>query len=550
MALIYPEGWQALKPTGIAQRQIETLELLATLSDDFRIYHAVHWTRVYQGTVFLGEIDFAIVGPGGDLLLIEQKSGLLMESSEGLLKHYGLEKRQVAAQMARNKTALQQKLARLFPRTDWQIDGLLYCPDYQIRNPETAGLPAERIIDAGRKTQLLNEIKTLLNTACGDTKRQEILHRFFTDELELVPEVSALVGQSHVIYTRLSSGLSHWARKIECTPHRIRVVGTAGSGKTQLALALLDDAEKAGRQALYVCYNRPLADYLSVIAPKSCVVATFHQLANRIARSQGEEFDFSKRDVYQQLEQFMTDVDIDEQWLFDELIIDEGQDFEQSWQQALMRFLKPDGRAWWLEDPMQNLYGREVVELPGWTVLHADTNYRSPQDVLQSLSVMLEGRTEMLSGSPVGESGLEIISYSDDSDMLDKTKTAITRALGARFDKSMMALLSYRGRESSAFSKLTHLGKIPLKRFTGEYDLLGNPLYTEGELLIDSIYRFKGQSAPCVIFTEIDFEDWNDRVLRRLFVGMTRATMKLILVVSERSEKLLRERLKNIESAT
>jgi hypothetical protein len=26
------------------------------------------------------------------------------------------------------------------------------------------------------------------------------------------------------------------------------------------------------------------------------------------------------------------------------------------------------------------------------------------------------------------------------------------------------------------------------------------------------VYRFKGQSAPCVIFTEIDFERWDELV--------------------------------------
>ncbi|MDH5300846.1 MAG: ATP-binding domain-containing protein [Gammaproteobacteria bacterium] len=544
MALIFPEGWQALKPTGVAQRQIETLEWLANdLNDDYRIYHAVHWTRIYQGMVFLGEIDFAIVGPGGEVVLIEQKSGLLLESQDGLLKHYGAEKRQVAAQMARNKMALQQKLSRLSPKMDWQIDGLLYCPDYLVRQPETAGLPAERIIDASKKETLVNEIKSLLPATQVDKKRQEYLHRFFSDELQLVPEVSAMVGQSHIMYTRLSAGLSHWGRKIECHPHRIRVIGTAGSGKTQLALALLQDADAAARRVLYVCYNRPLADYLSVIAPKSATVATFHQLANRIARSLGEDIDFSRRDAYQQLETFMSDAQIGDEWLFDELIVDEGQDFEQQWQQSLMRLLKPEGRAWWMEDPMQNLYGRDSVDLPSWTILHADTNYRSPQDVLQNLQKMLGDDVRMETGSPLANSGVEIITYTDESEVADKTKTAISRALGARFSKSMMVLLSYRGREASQFSKLSHLGKTPLKRFTGDYDLLGNPIYSEGEVLIDTIYRFKGQSAPCVIFTEIDFDEWNDRVMRRLFVGMTRATMKLILVMSDRAHGLLLQRL-------
>ena len=77
------------------------------------------------------------------------------------------------------------------------------------------------------------------------------------------------------------------------------------------------------------------------------------------------------------------------------------------------------------------------------------------------------------------------------------------------------------------------------------YDLLGNPEFSAGDVLIESVYRFKGQAAPCVILTEIDFETLDDAALRKLFVGATRATMKLVLIASERAVRQLRERLKD-----
>ena len=55
--------------------------------------------------------------------------------------------------------------------------------------------------------------------------------------IQLDADVSALVGRAQAMVTRLSGGLAHWARQLEFTPHRLRVTGTAGSGKTQLALA-------------------------------------------------------------------------------------------------------------------------------------------------------------------------------------------------------------------------------------------------------------------------------------------------------------------------
>jgi superfamily I DNA and RNA helicase len=124
--------------------------------------------------------------------------------------------------------------------------------------------------------------------------------------------------------------------------------------------------------------------------------------------------------------------------------------------------------------------------------------------------------------------------------MVDATKRAITQALGLGFRRQDIVVLSFRGREGSALTALDHLGPHRLRSFTGKYDLFGNPEYRDGDVLLESIYRFKGQAAPCVIFTEIDFETLDERVARKLFVGATRATMKLILVASQRAARHLR----------
>lgn len=176
---------------------------------------------------------------------------------------------------------------------------------------------------------------------------------------------------------------------------------------------------------------------------------------------------------------------------------------------------------------MQNLYGRPPVELPGWVALRAQTNYRTPRDILGYLQRLVGEEQAIECGSPLDGSDVDILTYTDHADLMDKTKTAITRGLGAGFRKDLIAVVTYRGREHSAFAPLDHLGPHALRAFTGQYDLFGSPIYSEGELFINSVHRFKGQSALCIIFTEIDFEELDEAALRKLFVGMTRATMKL-----------------------
>jgi superfamily I DNA and RNA helicase len=106
-----------------------------------------------------------------------------------------------------------------------------------------------------------------------------------------------------------------------------------------------------------------------------------------------------------------------------------------------------------------------------------------------------------------------------------------------------VVIVSFRGREHSVLLNEAQLGPNRLRRFTGSYDLLGQPIFSEGEVLVESVYRFKGQAAPAVILAEVDFAALDEAAVRKLFVGATRAMMKLVLVVSGRAAGLLAERI-------
>lgn len=546
MAHIQPPGWRELAVTGAAQREIETLTRLEqALSDDYTIFHGVHWTNVEKGWSAYGEIDFIVVAPDGRLLLIEQKSGFLAETDEGLAKRYaGLDKpKLVRNQIVRAVSALRQRFGS--SGEPLAIDYLLYCPDYQVRKVETAGIAADRIVDARRRDQLAAVIREILPPTATSGQRERVL-RFLGNVLQLVPDPSAMIGQANALVTRLSGGLATWARQLDFTPFRLRVSGTAGSGKTQLALAEYQAALAAGRKPLYVCYNRPLADHVQRLVPAGGRVANYHQLCDLFARDTGLVPDYADAQIWQQLEAHLAQAALPDDWRCDVLIVDEGQDFSESWRDALLRLLKPEGRALWLEDPLQNLYARAPVALPGWVTLHADSNFRSPRQVVQLLGALSPALLAIDACSPLAGADIDVLTWPADdlAQMHAQTRQAIIRCLGAGFTRQDIALISFRGREHSALLNLDALGQHTLKSFDGRYDLFGNPIFRDGNLLAESVYRFKGQSAPAVIFSEIDFDTLDDKSFRKLFVGMTRARLKLVLVISERAARFLHEHLR------
>jgi hypothetical protein len=544
MPTIHPTGWRELEVTGQAIREIETLRLFADrLPDALTVFHGVHWTRIDRGFSVIGEIDFVIVGPSGRVLLIEQKSGFLTEGPDGLLKTYQGREKSVAAQLKRTLETLAQRVAPLLQGQPLRMDYLLYCPDYRLKSPATAGLPLERIVDATQRDALCRRVAEAFPDEAGNDALAHRLRRFFGDELQLAPDVTALAGRAEQLVTRISGGLATWARQLDFTPFRLRVEGTAGCGKTQLALAVLNDAAAAGRRALYVCYNRPLADRIAQIAPRGAEVANFHQLCERRMRAAGEAVDFRAPGIFDTMAARMAALPVRLEDRVDELVIDEGQDFEQEWVAPLLARLTDGGRAWWLEDPLQNLYGRPPVDLPGWTVLCAHTNFRNPRGIVDAVQRLVGPAARLEAASPFAEGFDEPVTYADTKELIEATTRAITRALKAGFRREDIAVVTFAGRERSALRGFDRIGPHALRRATGRYDLTGGPEWSDGDFLVETVYRFKGQSAPCVIFTEIDFDEWDERVARKLFVGMTRASMCLMPVLSARAADRLVRRL-------
>jgi hypothetical protein len=548
VAHIIPDGWETLQRSGPAQRELDTLaRLKAGLPDDYTVYHAVHWTNVEGRHAIHGEIDFVVANRSGDLLVIEQKAGALDETAEGLAKRHEGKARLISVQMARTAESLRAKLARGLDGADIHLDYLLHCPDHRVVAPTTAGLSPERIVDAARRDRLCAVIMDILPPG-ADSPIAVRVDRFLRDIIRLEVDVSALIGQTRTQVTRLAGGLAYWARQLDIDPYRLRVTGTAGSGKTQLALAEYRDAVEKGKRPLYVCFNRPLADHFNRIAPAGGLVCSFHMLCDRLLRAAGRKPDFAQPDAFARLVDEAEALAVPADFLFDTVIVDEGQDFDARWRDMILRLAKPQARVLWLEDPMQNLYGNTPPDLPGWVRLRARSNFRSPRPVVGFLQTILPEDAQIDAQAPVIDADVEVLSYHDEESLFRAVKQGIRKCYSDGYRQEDVALLSYHGHKSSRVLQKDRLGPHVLRRFTGQYDLFGQPAYSAGEVLAESVYRFKGQSVPAVVFAEIDFDALDEQATRKLFVGATRATLKLILIAAEPAAAILRDRLGQVSS--
>jgi superfamily I DNA and RNA helicase len=128
---------------------------------------------------------------------------------------------------------------------------------------------------------------------------------------------------------------------------------------------------------------------------------------------------------------------------------------------------------------------------------------------------------------------------------LEATEQALSDLRADGFAPSNIAVLSLHGLGSSKLagsSSPDQLGGSKVRRQSG-YDSEGTAVWTDGDLLVDSVFRFKGQAADAVVVTEVDFEQFTQRERRRLFVALTRARLQVALVTTERAAEVLRARL-------
>lgn len=540
MAILRPP-LDGFHPQGLGQqREIEVLQRLARgLPADYTVFHGVEWSSVQDGVQWFGEIDAVVLCPDASLVLLEVKAGPVEVTPDGVHKCYGDRVKDVARQTRVQHAALRQRLKD--ERLHVFVAQLLVLPDQDVAGGSVR-YPRDRIVDAGEMHALCERVLAAAPKAPPDAPTVQRMMRFLDDVFSLAPDVGARVEWLDKSVTRLSQGLTTWVSRIGAPSGRLRIEATAGSGKTQLAFGLLTRAADAGQRARYVCFNRPLALHLRQILPAAVEVVTFHELATAVWRARHGDPDFGEPDLFARMEGLFVQAPHDP--AFDVLVIDELQDLDASWVDAMLRIVKPSGQVYLLGDEDQRLFdGRTCWSDPACVTLACPDNFRTPRYITAAVQALglashpIEARCPLDGQAP----GFHVWSGGDDAGLV-KTAEVVRGLLADGVLAEQIAVLSLRGLERSQLLKTDAIAGLPLRRFTG-FDRHGNAQYTGGQLLADTVHRFKGQAAPVVVIAEMDFDSVSDLMRRRLFVGSTRAQWRLEFVMSPRAEKALAARL-------
>lgn len=301
----------------------------------------------------------------------------------------------------------------------------------------------------------------------------------------------------------------------------VGVIGPAGSGKTLLAIWRLQAALDDEKRAIYVCFNKALAQFLRLKFPDlsssiHSVDKLFTDLTSARNNGRPEFFTHLLPD-----EVMGRSFDLEK---YDLIIVDEGQDFIGDRVLALRFLQKDDDYAQFLmfSDFNQSLY-HDAEEMQNWPdvtfkLLH---NCRNPVGINKSTNEICDTDFQSMPGMVEGK---------PPAVSLVKTEKMALQAWSTAYElypQGGSVILSPYALENSCMGKAVKVWHQ--LKLTTDLTKLGE----EGYVYFSTIKSFKGLEAAHVILIDMDLPE-TSRALGRedIFVALTRATSRLDILTS------------------
>ncbi|HIU84532.1 MAG TPA: NERD domain-containing protein [Candidatus Aphodousia gallistercoris] len=491
------------------------------------------------------ELDILVVTPKAVVVLLEVKAGDLSADEQGsVLRRYQGQAKDIAAQLVRQKAILRNRLQELAGRC--RVVSFLVLPTGTFEGT-SVGVERDKIIDATDFDQLCERIIDSDREAAIDettVDRQNLL-AFLDSAFVVRQSISSLSDTLDVRCRELSAGLATWVPRISSPLPVIEVQAPAGAGKTQLALSLLQKAARQNKSAWYINSTSLVVHRLRKlpINQKVRFIGTWYELAIEETRATdpseiegGPNGDYFER-VSEAFAQKLTEG----HYAIDCIILDDAQEFKPEYVQALGCALSAEGVLYVLSDP--NLYGKGL-EFAESVQVASNESARIPGNVAEVINALRLTREPVISTSPYPGSIPDFLEYRSEGSLLKATRKAVDMARSEGFADDQIAILSFKSLGRSALRLSPSLGtsSYRLKMPTDTYQK-GERVWTQGSLFLDTIRRFKGMQAPCVILSEVQFESLGEAEKSLLYLGMSRASMNLKIVIHEDSAAILQRAL-------
>lgn len=519
--------------------------------DDTYVLHSLglpkHQSKIY------GEIDFVVVCKRG-VACLEIKGGRV-ECRDGkwfFIDRYGVERQKPEgpfAQVTGNMFSLRAELKNKFQNNPHFKNLLLACgvifPDIEFRATSQEIIP-EIVYDNATEsiTDYINKVfdywEQRQHKEPTKLSKQDIkdIVKFLRGDFTFIPTLRDRLDSVEKRLVRLTNEQAQIMNALGMNSHLL-IEGSAGTGKTLLAMDFARKRAEKGDNVLYLTYNKNLSNNINrqLKSAENLRVINIHALFGEYVPVDIDKMNENASKYFgdtlpEEFFEWINNLNEEEteKLKYDLIVMDEGQDIIKPIYlyslDMLLRggFEKGDWAIFY--DEKQNIYnpeysdGMEIIESYSVAKFKLFVNCRN--------TVQIGTYSAKESGVEINEflqeNGEEVqtISYTDINDFKQKIKEIIKRLRAEKVDTSEIAFLAPKKYSNSILSKIGF-----------EVNELGNNYDSESNLpKFATIQGFKGLDSKIVILVDVD-NIHPENFCKFIYIAGTRARTLLYVVASE-----------------
>jgi len=479
------------------------------------------------------EVDFVLAIEGAGIACLEVKGGEVWHDGTGWWqRRRGTEYRIHPVRQVREACYALRSFVEGDPR--WSVarprwDHLVVLPHTEL--PEDFALPQcprWKVIDRTELPQLVSRVRQVLLDqelerplvdAAGIDRLRTVLGGRGLPQRDVVARALANDDTADAL-TEEQAVILGAIRLL----NRVQVRGSAGSGKTFLALEQARRLADAGQRVALLCYSRGLASYLKRITAnwprrqRPAYVGEFHRLGVQWGAPDGPdgsvaESVFWEHDLPHQMAGLADDLPDGQR--FDAVVVDEAQDFADTWWDPLLAALRDpdDGGLFVFSDEGQRVFDRQGTPPVPLVSLVLDRNLRNTRQIATTFQPLVDHPIRFLG-----------------ADGPDVTFVACNPTEAMEVGDDQVEALLEEGWRPEDIALLATGSRHPEQKARQDdgYDAYWASFWDVEQVFYGHVLGFKGLERRAVVLV-VDTKGPVERARERLYVGLSRARDRLVV---------------------
>ncbi|MBQ6487557.1 ATP-binding domain-containing protein [Candidatus Saccharibacteria bacterium] len=350
------------------------------LPNNYIVFYSLKWGREYDSRYQKGEADFLLFDPSRGFLVIEVKGGGIKKDDKG--RWFSIDKSGYEHQLRYSPLDQAWRSARRFmdllsDSSDRDIRRYPVIPTVwfpSVRMNEIQGdLPSDYqpsntftypdLEDPEKAINLAFDYNNARRVPPEMATREKIdaVIQVFAPSFHIVPSVSIEIQEREYMFNQLTNEQAALLDYL-VEQRTAGIQGAGGTGKTMIALECARRLPK-DTNVLFLCFNKMILQYLRDNFSEEMPNVTFSNLNQLYAQSGGQEY--ANDD---EITDFLLS-GFSDNYQFDHIIIDEGQDFAADHLDFLMDIVQATGGYFYIfydKNQLVHKWGSDVDQTIEW----------------------------------------------------------------------------------------------------------------------------------------------------------------------------------------